>query len=256
MFSIPDNDFSGTLPVAFANWTKLTSFNARRNQLVGTLSPQFSTWAGLIGWNIRSNNFHGELPPSFSQWTQLQYFTAGANQFTGTLPDLYSRFGTSITKIDLCDNQLVGTIRRAWAASLTQIDQFAVQNNSLSGTIPTSCFPNARTLALGNNKFIGTVPSMSKLVVLDAQNNTQLYGPLQQKSCGGRGTTVDFCLNAVLQRSNRQAQKRNGRDRQLFVKRRWYSQRNPEDFLCVSKKHGPKDRRPRVSEEAAKNGRK
>ena len=77
---------------------------------------------------------------------------------------------TSLTTLDLSDNQLSGTIPDL--SSLTQLQNLYLGDNQLSGTIPDlSSLTQLQNLYLGDNRLSGTIPEEL------GRTSTSLYRP-------------------------------------------------------------------------------
>lgn len=185
--------FNGTLPIAYAAWSQLQSFEVSHNLLSGSLPPQYSQWGAAIRSVSCTNNFiTGSLPLAYGQWVGLQalditgnmidgtlpqrdaantptavlwpalsIFTVSQNRLQGTLPVEY-RFWRNMSIFRLSANSITGTLPPeygAWGASMSIFD---VSLNALSGTIPTSEYIRWTNLAVlhagGNGGLSGPLP--------------------------------------------------------------------------------------------------
>lgn len=106
------NSLTGTLPVIPSN--SLSFFDCRNNSLGGTIPDSiFQFSASLRFLYLQNNTFTGTIPPSFASAPLLR--------------DLW-----------LSNNQLSGTIPEVPATNLTFLDEFLVDGNNLSGSMPAS----------------------------------------------------------------------------------------------------------------------
>lgn len=91
---------------------------------------------------------------------------------------------TSVTKIELFMNELTGTIP-ANLADLSNLEEFQVTLNSLSGDIPQiNQLANLRLFSVSDNQMTGTIPSLTGLTtLLDFYvSNNQLEGQIPDLS--------------------------------------------------------------------------
>ncbi len=130
--------------------------------------------------------------------------TAGASWTTKTNWDTVSdvgtwygvtRTGTHVTTILLNSNNLVGTLPSS-ISSLTGLVSFNVQNNTLSGPIPSFTSNTALiNLIMSYNQFTGSIPSLSTNTLLEYVyfNNNQLTGSIPSLSTNT--VLVDLYIN-------------------------------------------------------------
>ena len=128
------------------------------------------------------------------------YNSAGGAAWTvkaswGTTDPLNDWFGVSadtndnVTKLELSDNKLSGTLLPASLGSLTSLITLDLSDNrGLGGTIPDlSAVTNLEVLSLGGNQFSGTIPdwlsSLTSLTTLSLRDN-QLTGAIPEELGG------------------------------------------------------------------------
>ncbi|MBA0849173.1 hypothetical protein Goshw_012454, partial [Gossypium schwendimanii] len=89
--------------------------------------------------------------------TQLVYLDFSFNRFSGPIPSFSS--SRNLTQLNLAHNQLKGTIDSTNWSDLSKLVSVDLQNNMLSGTIPTNlfCIPSLRRLFLSQNQFKGNL---------------------------------------------------------------------------------------------------
>ncbi|CUF20659.1 GP46-like surface antigen, putative [Bodo saltans] len=129
---------------------------------------------------LRNNSFQGTLPAEYSK-LPISQFDASSNHLSGTLPLQYAAWKNA-QSVSLSSNMLTGTIPASWSEGMPSLQSLLLYNNSLSGTIPSAPpFPSLNDFSISSNDFSGPLPSPSTwplLFLLDAQNNTQLTGPI------------------------------------------------------------------------------
>ncbi|KAH9616441.1 hypothetical protein KSS87_009411, partial [Heliosperma pusillum] len=160
-FVAGNNNFSGTFPTTFCNFSMLSVLTIGENNLAGEIPSCIGNLPKLTSLDVRENNLVGVIPPSI-----------------GTPPLLYIVY--------LGDNQLSGRIPST-IGNITLLQAFMVYQNNLQGTIPSALGKcgNLLALDLSSNNFSGGIPreifSLSKLSeTLDVSNN-RLTGPLSDE---------------------------------------------------------------------------
>ena len=102
---------------------------------------------------MHSNELTGTIPPGFGNARMLNFLDLGHNGLTGTIPTELESITHQLNDFFLNDNFLSGTIPNIHATRA-----ILLKNNSLIGTIPESFFnlsiPN---LALDDNKLVGQI---------------------------------------------------------------------------------------------------
>ncbi|CUG93144.1 GP46-like surface antigen, putative [Bodo saltans] len=178
-FDVQSNSLSGTLPSSYSQWgTNLEMFSADENAFTGTLPRNWSNWTNIEAFDAHSNSLSGTLPPQYSSWTSLSRFSAYNNSLTGTLPSQYSLW-KNVSHIYLYSNSLSGPIPSLWV-QLKLLITLLLSSNQLSGSIPN--LSSLQLFSVSFNNFSGSLPidaSWSALQLLDAQNNTFLFGGFQ-----------------------------------------------------------------------------
>ncbi|CAN1744604.1 Probable LRR receptor-like serine/threonine-protein kinase At3g47570 [Linum perenne] len=178
------NSLTGTIPANISACSNLTSLRIGYNGLImsfgsnrfsGVFPPQFfnsssiQVISDLVHLNLAVNNFSGQIPDSISNATNLQVLELGQNNFHGKVP--------SLAKLNRL--QLLGLINNSLGSdgqdgddlmflhSLTNstllevLMTLQVQNNNLSGTIPSNIGNSTKLLSvwLQGNHLEGSIPS-------------------------------------------------------------------------------------------------
>ncbi len=131
----------------------------------GSPTEPLNTWSGVkVDGNgnvtelaLPDNNLSGPLPAELGSLTSLTTLDLSDNQLSGTIPDLSSL--TSLTTLNFGDNQLSGTIPDLTA--LTQLQTLNLRDNRLTGPIPEELgdFTQLELLYLDNNQLSGPIPA-------------------------------------------------------------------------------------------------
>lgn len=101
------NQFTGNVPLAFAELSNLEVLNISNNLLSGTLTDMFNSLDALTTLDFSENSFDGSLPPSFAALTNLNTLYLQDNRFTGTI-DVLAKL--PLTELDISNNSFTGWI--------------------------------------------------------------------------------------------------------------------------------------------------
>nr|GLL38063.1 receptor like protein 30-like [Ipomoea trifida] len=176
-FSLYNNSFTGSIPYAIANlsrvvnldlgWnhfvnaipteigrlTKLEFLNLAVNNLNGTIPSQIRHLQHLHLLSLYSNSLTGQIPEEiFSNLSRLQYFNCGRNQFQGQLPSNLFKL-SSIKVLKLGETHIFHSIPPT-IGNLSSLRLLDLGRNMLQGNIP------------------GTVCNLNHLEVLDLYENS------------------------------------------------------------------------------------
>ncbi|OMP08585.1 hypothetical protein CCACVL1_01105 [Corchorus capsularis] len=177
IFQVDGNQISGLLPASFVKLGKCQHFHMNNNSISGQLPPELSAMPQLKHFLLDNNNLSGHLPPEYSLMPKLTMLSLRNCNLTGAIPD-FSR--TQVRYIDLSHNQLTGEIPTNKLPDI--LTTFNVSYNSLNGSVPSnfSGLPNLQRLAVDNNMLTGEVPSTiwqngnsnaTSNLILDFRNN-------------------------------------------------------------------------------------
>jgi len=97
------NSFTGTIPPAWSDSGFLTSFVLNNNKLQGTI-PDLTT-ASTKKIDLSFNNFSGTIPEGYGLFA-LTHLNLGNNSLNGTISHWFFESSSSITVLDLSNNQL------------------------------------------------------------------------------------------------------------------------------------------------------
>ncbi|XP_030475674.2 receptor-like protein EIX2 [Syzygium oleosum] len=144
---------SGSLP----DWLGLMLFfhlNLSYNQINGS-PPKFPS--NLDNLDLSHNQINGSLPKFPSN---LGSFDLSHNQISGSLP----KFPSSLIYLDLSHNLISGPIPRNIGLAMPYLYSLNLNDNRLSGAIPTSIceMEYLYDLHLGRNELVGEIPACWK----------------------------------------------------------------------------------------------
>jgi hypothetical protein len=128
-------------------------------QMRGTLPPEMAMLTNLWEIELSDNLLSGTIPTDFARLTDLDTFRLSFNLFNGKIPDFMWEFEDMVF-MDLSYNFFTGTIPDTVHLTEPNLRVLFVENNDLSGTIP-STFGNLdwKLLHMNGNNFKGTIPS-------------------------------------------------------------------------------------------------
>lgn len=108
---LANNTFEGDFPNVFGEFSSLEFFDIGNNQFTGPFPDTiFASPENLRIVYVRLNNFSGSLPPSFSGASNLRDFFINGNDFSGTLPSIPNGSLTQLNEFLLQDNVLIGSM--------------------------------------------------------------------------------------------------------------------------------------------------
>ncbi|KAK3444542.1 hypothetical protein EUGRSUZ_A01353, partial [Eucalyptus grandis] len=162
------NFFEGPIPRSIGQLRKLEKLDLRLNELTSSIPSELGLCSNLTYLAIAQNSISGELPLSLSNLVRLSKFGASDNRLSGELlPDFFTNW-TELVSLQLQNNFLSGQIPTE-IGSLTKLNYLLMYNNSLSRTIPPEV-GNLTSLThfdLSKNQLYGEVPeTISRLANL------------------------------------------------------------------------------------------
>ncbi|XP_019426217.1 PREDICTED: MDIS1-interacting receptor like kinase 2-like [Lupinus angustifolius] len=206
-FNLKGNNFSGSIPSAIGNFSKLTFLDLGDNYFGDTLPSELGQLKELQYLSFYINNLNGIIPyqlinlpkvwyldfasnyfispPNWNQYScmpSLTHLGLNYNLFTFEIPSFIVEC-QNLTYLDLSWNYFNGTIPKSMYTNLKKIKTLYLFHNLFSGPIPVEIesLKEITKLDLSQNKFSGHVPveigNLKNLTVLYLFQN-QLSGPI------------------------------------------------------------------------------
>ncbi|CAL0309783.1 unnamed protein product [Lupinus luteus] len=206
-FNLNSNNFSGSIPSAIGNFSKLTFLDLGDNYFGDTLPSELGQLKELQYLSFYINNLNGIIPYQLMNLPKVLYLDFASNYFISSpnwyqyscMPSLthlglnYNLFTfefpsfivecQNLTYLDISWNYFNGTIPKSMYTNLTKIKTLYLFHNLFSGPIPAEIgsLKEITNLDISQNKFYGPVPveigNLKNLTVLYLFEN-QLSGPI------------------------------------------------------------------------------
>ncbi|KAH7443397.1 hypothetical protein KP509_02G032800 [Ceratopteris richardii] len=166
--NVSNNNFSGPLPSAFTNLTRLRFLDISHNAFEGSLPAGFFRLKSLLNFTAYSNSFTGSLPLEFLHLSSLQHFDLSGSYFSGPIPAEYGGL-SSVEYLDLSGNLLNGSIPPQ-LGSLRAARFIKIGWNHIMGSIPPELGNLSATLEsldLAGARLTGAIPAeLGRLSIL------------------------------------------------------------------------------------------
>lgn len=226
------NQLSGQIPVSTSSAPGLDRlvntkhFHFSENQLTGPMDRLFSANMTLVHAIFDNNKFTGSIPESLGLVKTLQIIRLDHNQFNGPVPDSIGNL-PNLTELSLAGNQLNGTVPNLanatklnyvdtsnnnfasspaprWLSALTSLNTIFMDNDHLTGTIPSALFslPQMQQISLAKNAFSGSLNMggniSSQLRVVNLTNNQIVEADVKPSYTGSLILTGNLiCLGNI-----------------------------------------------------------
>eukprot|EP01133_Synstelium_polycarpum_P003788 gene3788-4368_t len=183
LLDIGFNDITGPIPETIKNLEHLTHFWCYDNRLSGNLPLALGNMTSIEMVEFTRNKLSGEIPIDlFSDRIPIQSIRLSGNKFRGTIDWICTL--PKIVEILLDDNEFTD-LPRCITMAPTQLVDFVVSGNGISGTIPEEFgnFTALRFINLRQNKLYGALPTsfnrcvnLSRLDISENRFNCSLPG--------------------------------------------------------------------------------
>ncbi|XP_057447782.1 receptor-like protein EIX1 isoform X2 [Lotus japonicus] len=166
-FSGPLSSFCASSPIPLG----LTYLDLSSNLLEGPLLDCWGKFKNLKFLNLAKNKLSGRVPKSFGTLRQMVSMHLNNNNFSGEIP--FMTLSSSLTVLDLGDNNLQGTLPAWVGRHLHQLIVLSLRENKFQGNIPESLcnLSFLQVLDLSLNNFTGEIPQCFSHIT--ALSNTQ-----------------------------------------------------------------------------------
>lgn len=166
-------NLQGSIPVALKDLVELDSLVLLSDGLTGIIPPELGQLSKLkclmIGSSGTGNTITGTLPKEIGNLTNLiRLDLVGGHMLTGPIPEEYGNLvnledmtlqgGDYVSDVTSGQTGLTGNIPIS-VANLPKLKYLYLQENQLSGPIPSNFSPTLEWLEIGGNQFSGNIPS-------------------------------------------------------------------------------------------------
>ncbi|KAJ0442706.1 putative protein kinase RLK-Pelle-LRR-VIII-1 family [Helianthus annuus] len=174
--------FRGPIPDSIGSLKQLVFLGLNNNSFIGSIPPFIGNLTNLSWLDLSQNQLTGSIPvsnatsPGLDNLLKAKHFHLANNRLSGPIPPKLFNSNMSLIHVIVNNNQLSGTIPST-IGTVKTLEVVRLDSNSLSGTVPQnlSDLKSVTELYLSNNKLSGPVPNllgMSSLFYLDMSNNS------------------------------------------------------------------------------------
>lgn len=179
-FSLSANQFTGSIPPAFALLTQLMDLSLNNNLLTGVIPDVFQLLNGLNNLDLSGNNLSGQLPPSMADLFSLATLHLQNNKLSGMLDALQD---LPLSDLNIENNLFSGPI----PAKLLGIPNFRKDGNPFNTTIISSA------PALAPSPF-----AVAPVTVGQPTRQTGAGQPLSSGTPGSNGARTFFSVKRII----------------------------------------------------------
>ncbi|ONI22234.1 hypothetical protein PRUPE_2G116100 [Prunus persica] len=181
-FGIDNNNFSGPIPASLSNASNLYHLGLVGNQLHGQV-PSLKKLHRLERLVLTQNHLGGGqfgrdlgFLCDLANATRLKVLGVNINNFGGVLPQCIANLSSSLDRLYVSDNRLVGSIPNG-IGNLVNLESLYLSMNQFSGEIPPDLgkLQKLYSMDLAINSLSGEIPSsfgnLSQLTILYFDDN-------------------------------------------------------------------------------------
>ncbi|KAM3749809.1 hypothetical protein ACB098_05G214500 [Castanea mollissima] len=187
--NLKENKFSGSIPEAFLNISKIVTLDISDNKLSGIIPSAIGKLSYLRILLLRGNRLNGTIPTPLCQLTNISLMDLSRNFFSGTLPHCFQHlvcnetlptgdfFSANVNR-DIEVNFVTKYRLSSYKGSILRyMSGLDFSCNNLTGAIPLELgqFQGIRALNLSYNQFTGSIPktfsNLTELESLDLSHN-------------------------------------------------------------------------------------
>ncbi|XVF87143.1 hypothetical protein PTKIN_Ptkin18bG0095700 [Pterospermum kingtungense] len=154
ILDLSSNGLEGLVPLALGQLQLLQKLDLCSNRIHGRVPPEMGKLNRLVLLDLSHNFINGPIPETLSGMEQIQYLTFDDNPINSLIP-LFVGTLKRLTSISFSGCGLIGPIPNF--SSLKNLTALSLDNNSLTGTVPSNLgpLPNIDQLNLSHNKLSG-----------------------------------------------------------------------------------------------------
>lgn len=136
-----NNKFTGTVPPGLGSCPSLQVLDLSNNKLVGGIPAPLANCPKLFRVNLSSNSLSGSIPDSIARSNSIIFLALSNNNFSGLIPDSWGSKSKGngvkplFQSLTFDHNSFYGPLPVS-LTKLTDLQEFSVCNNRISGNIP------------------------------------------------------------------------------------------------------------------------
>ncbi|KAI3810638.1 hypothetical protein L1987_20259 [Smallanthus sonchifolius] len=174
--------FRGPIPDSIGSLKQLVFLGLNNNSFIGTIPPSIGNLTNISWLDLSDNQLSGPIPvsnatsPGLDKLVKAKHFHLANNRLSGPIQSQLFHSNMSLIHVIVNNNQLSGTIPSS-IGTVKTLEVVRLDSNSLSGTVPQN-LSNLQTLSelyLSNNNLSGPVPNllgMNSLFYVEMSNNS------------------------------------------------------------------------------------